>query len=581
MMLNVKKIKDFLRFYRYAKPYWLGLSLVLLISLLIILINILNPYLLKVLIDDALLNKDQKLLVQLLGLMIALGIVSSIFGYMSMYFNGKITGRIMIDIRKSIFNHVIYLPQSFFQNTNVGDIVQKVNNEVDNIRDFISSSLLRTVKDVLMIVGYISALCWLNTKLFLLISITFPLTILILRYFQPRIKKVLSSIRIKDSEILSFFMEEFNNIKLIQSFNTYKNENNRLSLFLEERFRLGMKRIRLKAINAGIMGFVFALTMTMLFSYGGMLIIKDVLTIGSLLAFINYLLYLSDPIKDLQNLYMEIARVSVSVDRLNEIMNTPTLNVIPSSKLFSHEKFIRFENVVFRYDETNILNNLNLTFEKGKCYAIAGSSGNGKSTIINLILRFYEPSSGKIYFDNNLLSDIDIFHLRDNICYISQDSFLFNDSIEKNICIGNLVSSKNEIELTIEKVDLNKILKQLNGDAKLIIGDHGTNLSGGEKQRVSLARAFLKNASILILDEAFSALDSESEKKILVSLKEKYKDCTIIIISHRISTIREVDEIVFIHNGEIVEQGKHESLLNKKGYYWSLYKEQFELSKSY
>ncbi len=576
-VVSIKKIKDFLRFYRFAKPYKLGLALILLVSLLTIAISIINPYLLKILIDDAMLQKDMELLVKLLILMVALGLISSAFGFISTYFNGKITGKIMIDIRKAIFNHIIYLPQSYFIKNKIGDIVQKINNEVDNIRDFITSSVLRITKDVLMIVGYIGALCWLNLRLFLLVSITFPLTILVLRYFQPRIKKVLSKIRVKDSEILSFFMEEFSNIKLIQSFNIYQNENLKLSKHLSARFFLGMRRIRLKAVNTSVMGLVFSLTMTLLFSYGGLLIINETLTIGALLAFINYLLYLSDPIKDLQNLYMEIARVSVSMDRLNEIMETPTILDIESSEPFLFKEKLRFQNVNFKYKKTNVLNNLNLTIEKGKCYAIAGSSGNGKSTLINLILRFFEPTEGNIFIDNVLINRINIFDLRENICYISQDNFLFNDSLGNNISVGNLNSTETEIQLASNKVNLNKITKQFNKELSLKVGDKGVNLSGGEKQRIALARAFLKDASILILDEAFSSLDSESEREILLSLKEKFTNSTILIISHRISTIKEVDEIIYINNGIVVEQGKHEELLSNKRHYWNLYKEQLEL----
>ncbi|NOU18135.1 MAG: ABC transporter ATP-binding protein [Bacteroidales bacterium] len=579
MIFNNIKIKLFLKFYTFLKPYKAALIFILLLSLITIAINILNPYLLKILVDDALMQKNKQLLVKLLILMVALGFFSTGIEFLSTYFNGLITGKIMINIRKSIFTHIIYLPQSFFLKNKIGDIVQRANNEVDNLRDFITNSLLRVIKDFIMIIGYTSALCWLNARLFLLISITLPLTIVTLRYFQPRIKKTLEQIRRKDSEILGFFIERFNSIKLIQAFNIYEEENNKLQSQLTSRFDLGMRRIKLIAFNSAIMGLVFSTVVIILFSYGGYLIINNLLTIGSLLAFLSYLLNIMSPVKDLQNLYMDVIRVSVSMERINEILATETIQKKTDSVCpFEFKDKIHFDQVSFNYNESNIIKNLNVSFIKGKTYAIVGNNGSGKSTLVNLLLRFFDPLEGSIYIDTVPIQKFDIFQLREKICYISQENYLFNDSIFENIRVGKINCSEEELIEATKKVNIYSLITSLDEEFKSRVGDQGTKLSGGEKQRIALARAFIKNADIIILDEAFASLDSESEKEILVTLKEKKKDVTIIIISHRASTIKEVDEVVYINNGTVVEQGKHEELMLKKGYYWNLFKEQMEIS---
>jgi ABC-type multidrug transport system fused ATPase/permease subunit len=273
-------------------------------------------------------------------------------------------------------------------------------------------------------------------------------------------------------------------------------------------------------------------------------------------------------------LYLDLVRGLVSIRRFFEFMEVPVQELGNISVgNFNFNKLV-FHNVDFKYDGEIVLNNLNLELIKGKKYALVGPSGCGKSTIVNLLLRFYDIDKENIFIDDIPIQKINLFDLRESIALVSQDNQIFNDSIWKNIQYGNLNSSNEAIEKSAQIVDMHTFISTLNDNYNSIIGDRGAKLSGGQIQRIAIARAILKNSDILIFDEATSALDSESERIIFENLKNILTDKTIIFISHRLSTIKDVDEILCVDKGRIVEQGKHEELLKNRSYYWNLFKDQ-------
>lgn len=436
-------LKLYLKFLRYLKPHWLSESAVLLLSITTSAFMLVNPYVLKVLIDDALVPKNMDLLVNIMYFVIALAIVGGVVGFMNTYYYNLVSNKIMLDIRSSIFNHIIFLPQSFFIKQKSGDLVQKINNEVDIIRSFITKSLLTIIKNTIMVVALVTALCYLNAKLFFASIVTFPLMWLALRYFQPKIKKIMEEVRKKDSTILSFFIERFQYIKLIQIYNIYKDSNSKLKNHLNDRIDLDMRRVKWSALNSSVISSLFSANMLIIFIYGGYLIINNALTLGGLLAFLNYLMLLLMPVREFQSLYMEIIRVSVSMERIDDILQVETIEEKQNGNCqpFQLEKNLSFENVSFKYNGKTVLDKINFNLEKGKSYAIVGASGSGKTTIINLLLKFVEPNSGQIYVDDKPLENIDVFNLRNNISVMSQESQLFDDSIIENIRIGNMKSS--------------------------------------------------------------------------------------------------------------------------------------------
>jgi ABC-type multidrug transport system fused ATPase/permease subunit len=576
VVLLKNKIKDFFFYLRYVKPYRFKLAIILVFTIIGIIVNIINPYLLKLLIDDAIMNKNSRLLWMLLIMMATISIISSLISYLNSYLTGFVTGRVMINIRQDVFNHMMFLSHSYLSNSKVGDLVQKINNEIDNLRDFITNSIIRFIKNTLMIVGCTIALCLINYKLLLIIVAIAPLTFIILLYFRPRIKKTIEKIRSKDSDVLTFFIERFNNIKLIQSYNTYNYESLKLNKELDIRYLLGMKRIKLVALNASLTGIILSLAMILLFLYGGYLIIQGILTVGYLLAFMNYLMFLMNPARDMQSLYMDYLRASVSMDRINEILKSKTIkeeNQYRKSK-FEFNNSLIFKDLCFCYDGNNILNNFSVQLEKGKTYAIVGPSGSGKSTLMNILMQFISFEQGEVLVDGISIKDIDIFELREKICYVSQESHLFNDSIIENIKRGNINSTIDDIVNACKDVDIDDYIRTLDEKYESRLGEHGSKISGGEKQRLAIARSMLRNGDILILDESFASLDSESESVILSRIRTGFKDSLILIISHRMSTIKGVDEIILIKNGRVIEKGRHQELILRKNFYSELFNEQ-------
>jgi ABC-type multidrug transport system fused ATPase/permease subunit len=299
------------------------------------------------------------------------------------------------------------------------------------------------------------------------------------------------------------------------------------------------------------------------------------MTVGSLVAFIQYMNRIFDPFRDLMGLYFDAIRASVSMQRIFDL-----IEIVPEDtegeKNIPMRKDIIFQQVQFRYAQLPILQKFSFTFHYGKKYALVGGSGCGKSTLINLLCRFYEPQKGNISIGNMEIAKINIHVLRRSIALVTQDNQLFHESIVENIRYGKLDGTKEEIEISAIQANIADHIHQLPDEFNTLIGDRGASLSGGQQQRIAIARAILKDADVIILDEATSALDSDSEKNILEHLCRLYSEKTMIIISHRLSAIRNMDEIVCMDAGGIVESGSHEDLIIKKGFYWRLFKEQIE-----
>jgi ABC-type multidrug transport system fused ATPase/permease subunit len=480
-----------------------------------------------------------------------------------------------MDIRKDLFSHLVNLPFSFYIKNKNGEILHRINNECGVIRSFLTSSIIRLIQDVLQIIGITVALCWLNYKLFLICLVGAPFLYLNARYFHPKIKRYTELIQEKSAEILSYLMERFENIKLIQSYNRQKYEETRFENYLNERLQINMKSVVCHSLSKHIGSLVTSFGPILIFFLGGRAVMDGTMSLGDLVAFSQYLSRLISPSKDLMSLYIGLLETSVSMKRVFEFLDVRPQGVMENSKPLkgSLEK-IKFEKVSLKYNEDWILKDFDLELVKGKTYAMVGQSGCGKSTAVNLLCQFYRPDEGAIFMNGIDTRHIDPFDIRRKISLVSQENQLFHETIEQNIKYGNLESSPEEIKQAAEDLELSSFLNNQEKAFDTIIGDHGCKLSGGQKQRIAIARASLKNADILILDEAIAALDSDSERVILEAMNQKYEDAMIIVISHRLSTIMDVDEIIYMDQGRIIEQGSHEELIKKEGYYWRLFRDQ-------
>ena len=576
-IFNLSKQRHvFYYFLKFLKPYWVHQSVVFVLMVLGTVSSLAFPYIMKIIIDDVFPDKDYELLIFILLLLLGITIGNIIIGFCSDYLFAYINNRIMLDIRSHLFNHLIQLPLSFYDRNKSGDVVYRMSNEVDRIQSFITSSALSLVHSVLTLIGLTVALCWLNWQLFLASIIVIPFLVLNILYFQPKIKDITERGQKKGSEVMSYLIERFESIQLIQVYNAYKYENNRLWSQLNSLMDISMQNVTCSGAMRSISRFLTSLTPAIILGWGGHKVMLGVMSLGALVAFLQYLSRLFEPFRNLNHLYVELIRVSVSMKRVFEFLEIDIQKTSDSSVAspFSFRKEIAFNNLNFGYNRQPVLQNFNLRLEKGKKYALVGSSGCGKSSLVNLLCRFYESNTGAITIDHIPLTQIKLYDLREHIGLVTQENQVFHDTIWDNIRYSRPESTPEEVQRAISIAGLNGFIEKTEDGALTLIGDRGNTLSVGQKQRIAIARAILRDSDILILDEATSALDSESEGEIIANLQNLYENKMMIVISHRLSTIQQVDEVICLDEGRVVEKGTHEDLVEKKGHYWHLFRKQ-------
>ena len=563
-------------FARYIKPYWWQSSIVFAFMVLATVSSLAFPYILMILIDEVLPDEDYYLLGILLATLLGIIALNIISAFIVNYLYRWIGNRVVFEMRSQLFRHLLHLPLSFFKHNKTGDIAHRLNNDVQIVQKMLTSSVLKMVNSVLTLVCLGTVLIWLDAPLFLGLSLLVPCFILNLKYFQPKIGAVAEATQHKTSDILGFFIERFDNIKLVQSYNTYRHESDKLGRQQGELLDLEMRSTALNLSAGSIASFIMSVAPVVILGWGGHQVMQGAIGLGALIAFFQYFMRIFEPLDSLNQLYIDCVRASVSLRRIVEFMEVPAeVDTEPEqAKPFSLESKIAFKGVEFAYNGHPVLRSFDLELEKGKTYALVGASGCGKSTVIDLLCRFYQPQKGEIAIDDAPCRTFSLGKYRDRIGLVSQEVQLFRDSVLENIRYGRLDSSKEEIARAAEALDINGADVYASEDSLETVCDSKANLSGGQKQRIALARAVLKNPEIIVLDEATSALDSDSEEKLLRWLKSRADDKTLIIVSHRLSTVREVDEIVCMDEGRIVEQGTHAELIKKKGHYWELFKTQ-------
>ena len=569
--------KEFaMRFARHIKPYWWQSSIVFAFMVLATTSSLAFPYILMILIDEALPDEDYYLLGLLLATLFGIIALNIISAFIANYLYRWVGNRVVFEMRSELFSHLLRLPLSFFKRNKTGDIAHRLNNDVQIVQKTLTSSVLKLVNSVLTLVSLGAVLIWLDAPLFLGLSLLVPCFIVNLKYFQPKIGKVAEATQHKTSDILGFFIERFDNIKLVQSYNTYRYESDKLGRRQGELFDLEMSSTALSLSAGSISSFIMSLAPVVILGWGGHQVMQGVIGLGALIAFFQYFMRIFGPLESLNQLYIDCVRASVSLRRIVEFMDVPAeMDAEPErTKPFSFKNKIAFKDVEFAYNGNPVLRSFDLELEKGKTYALVGASGCGKSTVVDLLCRFYQPQKGEIAIDDASCKAFGLGQYRDCIGLVSQEAQLFRDSVLENIRYGRLDSSKEDVERAAAELEINGADLHAPEDSLAMVCDSKANLSGGQKQRIALARAVLKNPEIIVLDEATSALDSESEEKLLCRLKSQADAKTLIIVSHRLSAVREVDEIICMDEGKIVEKGTHAELIKKKGHYWELFKTQ-------
>ena len=577
----MKKIDIFKRLYKdYTKKYLDKIILSVIFSVLLAGSTSAIAWLLDPAIKKIFIEKDQTLLL-IIPVFIILafttkGVSLYIARYLMIIVGEGVKKKLQFDMLQSLIN----ADTQNIDKKHSGKFISNLTYDVQHITNLLSSAILNLVKDSLTLLGLIGVMFFQNWKLALISLIMIPLASLASRNLGKRMGKVTTQAQEKSGTLTTYLVELFKNHKLTKIFQKENYETKRADIHLHGLMEKNKKITTLLIRMSPIMEVLTGIMIAILIYYSGKLIVNDEIEVNNFFSFLAAMMLAYQPVRSLSTLNMVInqgisaaSRILPIVDTVNKIKNIENAKTleIKNSK-------INFENVFFKYEENekNVLNNISLEFEGGKMTALVGHSGSGKSTILNLIPRFYQVQDGNIKIDNQSIYDVTINSLRENISLVSQETTLFDDTIKNNIKYANEHASDEEVLEVAKLSNSDEFIEKLPNKFETLIGENGVRLSGGEKQRISIARAMIKKSSIILLDEATSSLDSETEAKIQEALNILTKNKTTIVIAHRLSTILNSNNIYLIDSGKVIDNGKHENLLIKSKIYKNFYEKQIK-----
>ena len=508
-------------------------------------------------------------------LVLAMFFFKNLFRYLALFFLTPIRNGIIHDIRMDLQKKIISLPLSFIGTKRRGDLTSRMTSDLVEIEWSIMGTLEMVFKDPINILVFLSTLIFISPSLTVFVIILFPLAGILIGYIGKNLKSSSKKGQDKLALIMSIIDENIFGIRIIKAFNAEKFINSKFRKTSEEYKKIMTSVLRKKDLSSPMSELLSTIVMVIVMWFGGQLVLAETATLSPQ-EFIGYILIFSQiipPVKSLTTSYYYIQKGSAAAERVYEILNTE--NTIKNSNnpknIFKINDTISFNIKSFKYENNDVLKNINFNINKGKKIALVGQSGGGKSTITDLLARFYDVNDGQITIDGINIKDLELDNLRSLMGIVSQESILFNDTIYNNIKIGNLEATEKDIINAAKAAYAHEFILNCEDGYNTNIGNSGEKLSGGEKQRISIARAILKNPQILILDEATSSLDSESEKLVQNALANLMQSRTTLVIAHRLSTIENADLIIVLNNGEITEKGSHKELINKNGDYKKLY----------
>jgi subfamily B ATP-binding cassette protein MsbA len=484
----------------------------------------------------------------------------------------------MHDLRRTLYSHIQRLSLRFHDQSKTGDLISRVTSDIDSIQSFIASGLLDALINLLTLAGMIGVMFWIDWR-FTLISLSVsPLLFFVAFYYTRLIRKTSREVRKKEGEIVSTIQEVLSSIRVVKAFATEEYEQTRLEEQSLESVEMGLQARSLKAKLAPMVQVIVACGTSLVIWYGAQMVLSGQLSPGSLVLFISYLGKMYKPMQDLSKMTDAWSKASVGYERIQEVMEAEgDVKDLPNATIAPQLRGdIEFENVSFCYEaDCPVLKDLSLTVKAGQLAAIVGPTGAGKTSIISLIPRFYEPLSGVIRIDGHDIKTFRQKSLREQISFVLQDTLLFQGTIWSNIAYGKPGATREEIVHAAEMANASEFIEKMPQGYDSIVGEHGLTLSGGQRQRIAIARAIIRNTPILILDEPSSGLDAASEKLVFEALDRLMQGRTSLVIAHRLSTIRNADVIFVLKDGAIAEQGNHDDLLAKGGIYAGLCRLQF------
>jgi len=571
-------MKLYLRLLRLVKPHTPRFILAMLCMAVVGAATAAAAYLVKPAMDDIFLDRNEGMLILIPLAVIALYLLKGLCNYGQTVLMSHIGFRIVTDLRNDLYRHILRQPLSFFTKHPTGILISRVTNDVTYLQGAVSEAVTSLLKDSFTLAGLVFVIFWRDWKLAIIASLVFPLAVWPIAQFGRRMRRIAAESQVSMGDLISLLQETITGNRIVKAFGMEEHENRRFARENERQFRLTMKSVTVRAISSPLMEFLGGLGIAAIIFWGGYQVIEGTSTPGTFFSFLAALLMLYEPVKRLTNVNNTIQQGLAGAERIFQVLDTePGIRNRPgAAELPPIREGISIEGVTFRYEEDPVLRDVSLKIRAGEAVAFVGMSGGGKTTLVNLIPRFYDVSEGRVAIDGTDIRDVTLESLRAQIGIVTQQTILFNDTVRGNIAYGDVRRSDGDVVRAAMAANAHDFIQRLPQGYDTVIGEQGVKLSGGERQRISIARALLKDAPILILDEATSSLDTESEIEVQDALEKLMRGRTTLVIAHRLSTIRNADRIVALVDGRIVEEGTHESLLEKKGEYFKLHNLQFK-----
>ncbi|WP_051238864.1 ABC transporter ATP-binding protein [Clostridium butyricum] len=567
IMDNIELVKEMFNIMNgFKKQYILGFILTVVSSAS----NIIVPFIVLKIFDIAISNMNIHALMFYIAMIIIVTIIGAIASMLFQYMNSRMNRNFVMKLRMDCLNHIDKLSGDYYTNYNSGDLYTILFSDIENIQSVLTNSFFSFLSNLVTAGGLLIFLVWLQADLLTILLVCQITLFIIQKKFNKKIQIASENTR-NSMGLLNSSAQEF--ISNLFSFveNGLKDFFFKKYVDLEKDYATNSIHTSfVLTLNRAVLNFLNSLTVAAILGYGGYKVISGDLSLGGLISFNLYSQRFIGPITQLVQYNTEILTSIISWKRITCLLKTP-IKVLSGKNKIDIVGDIEFKNVSFSYDKKSmVLNNLNLKFERGKVHALVGQSGVGKTTLIHLLLRLWNTSGGMIYFGKNEIKGVNIGDLRNKISLVSQNIFLLNDNIYNNIVLGNENISKEKLDEILKQADIYDFINSLPEKLNTMIGENGIKVSGGEKQRISIARALLRNSEILVFDEATSMLDNETEDNIISQLLAVFKNRTIILIAHRLSTVKNADVIYVLKDGQVIEKGSHKNLLEEKGIYYNL-----------
>ncbi|HHX10661.1 MAG TPA: ABC transporter ATP-binding protein [Firmicutes bacterium] len=572
-------MSDLKRLLGYLKPHWIGVIIVVLAMTAATVLEMSPAMLLRNIVDVALPQHDMSLLAKLCLGFVGVAALKGIANYIQWYTSELIGQKVIYQMRQEIHDHLQTLPPSYFSTMGTGQVMSRLTSDIHTVQDFIGWGALFLVSTVLMTLGVSSYLAYLNWRLMLATVVTFPFLFRTVLWFDKSVRPAWRNVREKMGKLTETLQENITGIRVVKAFAREPEEIERFAQKNLEHYKANLGRADIEATAQPFLELLTDLSAVSMIGYGGFLVLSGQMTVGTLFAFYSLLWSLIWPVRMLGWLVNMAEQALAAAPRLFELLDTqPEIRDCPSPVELEEAKgHIVFENVDFAFpgDDRRTLENINLEILPGETVAIVGGTGSGKSTLVNLIPRFLDPTAGRITIDGYDLRHISLKSLRKSIGLVLQENFLFSATVRENISLGKPDAPIDEVIQTADFAQAHAFISEFPKGYDTPLGERGIGLSGGQKQRVALARAILTDPKILILDEATSSVDTETEYLIQEGLNHVMENRTTLIIAKRLSTIRDADKIVILKDGKISQVGTHLELLAQPGFYKKLFESQF------